>query len=385
VQQLEHAGGHEVEFPGRPTDMGNVATTTDAARNQGAGRGSARSIEPAAATEVLVLLRDPPIAERLVRDLTLLGFSAQAFARPSGVCEAARVAPHAVVLFEDRAVGMDVAAFAADLRRAGPADLPVVLVSNLRLPTPVVGERERTLWPCGVLQKPFSLFDCVHVLRRFVAPEGEDPGDDSLTDYNRADEVFLSLLAEAIRAGQPAAVVRERPEGAIEIFVRDHRLLAVVSSNEHDNDLGSLLVDEGLVRASQVEWARAELRGERSDARLGELLTGGCGLDVNELARCLERQAARRFLGVFGWRNGTSRSCLGSHPPPAAGRVHMDVRPLVLAGLLAHGHRGLIRGALDAGRDGRFGTGHLGAQFGCVRSSVPRRRSAPDGSRSVTG
>ena len=333
---------------------------TDAMSSRRGRREPRPSASPAraAATGVLVLLRDPPIAQRLVRDLTVLGFDARWLGTPGAICGAVRQAPPAVVVFEDRAVGMDLGGFASELRRAGPTDLPVVIVSNLRLPPPVLEEKQRSLAPCGLLLKPFSLFDCVHTLRRFVKPgEDEGAGEGSLTDYNRPEEVFLSLLAEAMRAGRPAAVVRERPEGAVELFVRGNRLLAVVSSDEHEADLGSLLIDEGLVRASHVDWAREELRGVRSDARLGELLTGRCGLDVSGLAACLERQAAQRFLAVLGWRHGTTRTRLGDHPPARAGRVHMDVRPLILAGLLAHGDRDLVRHVLATRRDRAFDLG----------------------------
>jgi len=80
----------------------------------------------------------------------------------------------------------------------------------------------------------------------------------------------------------------------------------------------------------------------------------------------------------------------GTYRPRRARKVEIPkgggkVRVLSIPTIRDRVVQGALKLILEPIFEADFGTGHLGAQFGCVRSSVPRRRSAPDGSRSVTG
>ncbi len=306
------------------------------------------------APPVIVFLKDPSIGERLARDLSLLGFTVCALDDAMAVQMSVMRSRPAAVVVEDRAVGMNPLRFAGELRGEGPRDLPVIVVSNLRLRAPALEAMRLDLRVGEILLKPFSLQDLVRVLDPFVKPDGGASTEKSITDYSSPAAVFCALLGKAMRVQQPTAVVHERSAGSAVAYVHGHKLVSVTSSDQHYMDLGGLLVDEGLVRASDLEWAREELLGRRSDARLGELLTAYCGLKERDLNTCLRLQAKRRFTGLFGWRHGTTEVRTGEQPPHWAARVHLDLRPLVLAGLGSHGDEQLRTSVLGSRHLHRF-------------------------------
>lgn len=323
-------------------------------RSSSAARGDASA--SAAERPVLLLFHDPGIGEGLARDLSVIGYSAQALGSTERAIQRAAKTTPAAVIVEDRATGMNPFPFVQTLRELVGEQVPVILISNTRLGKSAIEALHDQLGRSDVIVKPYSLQGLSQRLKTFVEPAGhpEVHQSQSLTNYTNVDEVFYAALGRAMRAATPTVVSRERSEGATSLYIRGKSLLSVTSSDATDSDLGQILIQEGIVTASEVAEARRELGAGEGPRRLGAILIARTSLSKEDLARCLERQAEARLAGLFGWRTGTAQIQSGALPPPWAPAVRIELPPRVLAGLRMGADRNMLAELIDRLRTSRI-------------------------------
>jgi DNA-binding response OmpR family regulator/tetratricopeptide (TPR) repeat protein/predicted Ser/Thr protein kinase len=286
----------------------------------------------------MLLMNKEAMSGRFASDLRALGYAVEVVNNKSEALDRAKSIRPSVVVLEDQATGMNPVATITRLREKLDWHVPVVLVSNFRLRDSAMDDMRVQLGLGHVVCKPFSLSDLDQRLRRFCNPQ-----QPAVINYIRTSEVFYSLLGLALRSTHPMSVVRDSDQGAMHIFLREGKLVAVTSSDPRQRDLGELLVAEGLVSSEEVVKARQNLIYSSQDLKLGAALRKSVELPKEDLDRCLRRQAELRLLDVFGWRDGEAQLQPGETPPRWAAQVHLDAPPLVFEAIRERGDPEMLK------------------------------------------
>ena len=287
------------------------------------------------------MMNDADSAEALQGDLEALGFSSTAvWSMSSARQQLKRGLPPAIIL-DDRLTRMKPLDHIRDLRSSANHHVPVIILSSIRFSKARLETMRMEIGLGDVLCKPFSLIDLVRTLRKFCDPK-RPASVSSVTDYTNPTEVFFVLLGQAIRARRPMALVRERTDEAVHVFLEGSRLLAVTSSDPHVRGLEEILSAEGLVQGETIKAAREQMETSSNDRKLGEILVAKQQVSVKDLNKCLQLQARLRFVDLFGWRSGTIRLLPNESPPTWSARVNLDLHPLVIQALQLSGDQRVL-------------------------------------------
>ncbi len=287
------------------------------------------------------MMNDADSAEALQSDLEALGFMSTAtWSTSSGRQQLRRGLPPAIIL-DDRLTRMKPLEYVRELRSSAGHHLPVIILSSIRYTKARMESMRMEIGLGDVICKPFSLIDLVRMLRKFCDPK-RPASVSSVTDYTNPTEVFFVLMGQAIRAERPMALVRERADEAVHIFLEGARLLAVTSSDPHVRGLEEILMAEGLASSGEVKAARRQMDTASNDRKLGEILVASQAVSVKDLNKCLQLQARLRFVDLFGWRSGTIRLLPNESPPAWSARVNLDIHPLVMRSLKQSGDQRVL-------------------------------------------
>jgi len=287
------------------------------------------------------MMNDADSAEALQGDLEALGFASTAvWSMSAARGQLRRGLPPAVIL-DDRLSRMKPLEYVRDLRAAASHHIPVIILSSIRFTKTRLETMRMEIGLGEVICKPFSLIDLVRTLRKFCDPK-RPASVSSVTDYTNPTEVFFVLLGQAIRAKRPMALVRERADEAVHVFLEGARLLAVTSSDHSVRGLEEILTAEGLVQSKDVMAARKQMDSAGNDRKLGEILVAQQLVSVKDLNKCLQLQARMRFVDLFGWRSGTIRLLPNESPPTWSARVNLDIHPMVVQALQTSGDQRVL-------------------------------------------
>ena len=142
-------------------------------------------------------------------------------------------------------------------------------------------------------------------------------------------------------------VGRSRKSGVLEIthgersarlVFQEGRLIRAESNQAHAG-LGELLVEEGVISASDLERALEIQSREGDPRRLGAILCDEFGVSAEDIQRVLARQFRQIVFDVFRWPGGTFRFEFGD-PGGVMDRFHLNPSEFILdvgiqAGFLA--------------------------------------------------
>jgi hypothetical protein len=132
-------------------------------------------------------------------------------------------------------------------------------------------------------------------------------------------------------------VVARRKSGLLRLTRRSTRkalgfldgTLSSSSSNDPRETIGQLLVRDGLI--GEEALFRALLKQESDRRRLGELLVSDGLLTQEQVTQALRATCEAQVYDVFLWPDG-SFEFDDSQTPPSAGRLALDLRPLLEEG-----------------------------------------------------
>ncbi|TNF34583.1 MAG: DUF4388 domain-containing protein, partial [Deltaproteobacteria bacterium] len=133
-----------------------------------------------------------------------------------------------------------------------------------------------------------------------------------------------------------------------ELHYRDGALMHI-ESNVKSELLATVALNVGAVSGAQV--AAALHAAKTQGVPIGEGLVAIGAIDEARLAGLLREQQRRRFIEIFGWRDGTFAFYDGVPMPANVRHEPIDVLPLMGLAVRAHYSQELLREILEARQD----------------------------------
>lgn len=311
------------------------------------------------ASELVVLFKDSREAVLLARGLHRLGWAPRAVRSAGLVQQSLARRPAAVLLIEDRAVGMNAAAWLDGLGAVGLGELPAVIVSNLPAASSSPGSLGVERHGAQVLAKPFTLAAVHSALLRAT---GQSAGQAEESDPPTPHELLLIRLGEAARSPRPVTVVRETSDGTVRFHVRAGRLLGTSATPPTLSAIGPLLQKASRLRAGDLAWAEKEIGPRGRDADLLDILRKYCGLADGHAAEAVRRQCMERLRFALHAEGGDVRSVATPTTPPGLCLLDEPLDRVLLQCLRARATETSSELVLERGRRSyQIGRGVLGA------------------------